>query len=133
MNKIKSLDDLRKMKQQVEDHLNLREKSNDPDSQVQIKVAMATCGIAAGARTVMNALLDKIGTEKLPIVVTQTGCMGYCHAEPTVEVRKPGEDPVVFSHVDAQKAVDIIDKYIKKGELLDGILPINYETIQEKK
>jgi NADP-reducing hydrogenase subunit HndB len=133
MNKIKSLDDLRKMRQQVEAQLNLREKSNDPDSQVQIKVAMATCGIAAGARTVMNTLLDKIEKENLPVVVTQTGCMGYCHAEPTVEVRKPGQEPVVFSHVDEQKSIDIIEKYIKKGELLDGILPVNYETIQDKK
>ena len=133
MNKIKSLDDLRKMKQQVETQLNLREKSNNPDSQVQIKVAMATCGIASGAREVMNAFLEKIEKEKLAAVVTQTGCMGYCHAEPTVEVRKPGEEPLVFSHVDVQKAIDIIDKYVKKGELLDGILPINYETIQDKK
>ncbi len=133
MNKIKSLDDLRKMKQQVEANLNLREKSNDPDSQVQIKVAMATCGIAAGARETMNAFLEKIEKEKLQAVVTQTGCMGYCHAEPTVEVRKPGKDPVVFSHVDVAKVAEIIDKYIKNDVLLDGILPINYETIIDKK
>jgi len=129
MNKIKSLDDLRKMKQQVEANLNLREKSNDPDSQVQIKVAMATCGIASGARETMNAFLEHIAAEKVNAVVTQTGCMGYCHAEPTVEVRKPGYDPVVFSHVDVAKAKEIVERYIKAGELLDGILPVNYETI----
>jgi NADP-reducing hydrogenase subunit HndB len=129
MDKIKSLDDLRKMKQQLENQLQLREKSNDPDSLVQIKVAMATCGIAAGARTVMNTLLERTAAEKLPIVITQTGCMGYCHSEPTVEVHKPGEEPVVFGHVDAKKAVAIIEKYIKQGELLDGIIPQNYERI----
>ncbi len=129
MNKIKSLDDLRKMKQTVQEQITLREKSDNPDSYVQIKVAMATCGIAAGAREVMNAFIKKINDDKIPAVVTQTGCMGYCHAEPTVEVKKPGETPVVFGHVDVKKASEIIDKYIKKGELLEGIIPVNYQTI----
>ncbi|GAB1474200.1 (2Fe-2S) ferredoxin domain-containing protein [Bacteroidota bacterium] len=131
MNKIKSLDDLRKMKQSLENGMNIREKSNSPDSLVQIRVAMATCGIAAGARTVMNALIEKIEKEKIPAVVTQGGCMGYCYAEPTIEVKVPGKDPVVFGNVDAQVAVDIIEKYVLKGELLDGIIPTNYQTINQ--
>ncbi len=129
MNKIKSLSDLRKIKQDVENRLDLREKSDHPEQYVQIKVAMATCGIAAGAREVMNAFIEKIAGEKIGAVVTQTGCMGYCHAEPTVEVHKPGQDPVVFSHVDVAKVADILDKYVKNGELLDGILPVNYQTV----
>jgi len=132
MNKIKSLDDLRKMKQQAESQLNLREKSNDPDSLVQIKVAMATCGIASGARETMNAFLEKIEKDNLNAVVTQTGCMGYCHAEPTVEVRKPGWDPIVFGNVNTQMAVEIVDKYIKQGELIGNIIPVNYQTIDIK-
>jgi len=129
MTKIKSLDELRKRKQQLEQSMEIREKSNHPESLVQIKVAMATCGIAAGARTVMNAFVEKIKKEKIPAVVTQTGCMGYCYAEPTVEVKKPGQDPVVFSYVDVKKAEEIVDKYILNNELLDGILPANYQTI----
>jgi len=132
MNKIKSLDDLRKMKQQAESKLNLREKSNDPDSLVQIKVGMATCGIASGARETMNTFLDKIEKENLNAVVTQTGCMGYCHAEPTVEVIKPGWDPIVYGNVDTLKAVEIVDKYIKQGELVGDIIPVNYQTIDIK-
>ena len=120
MDKIKSPDDLRKIKQQV---------ANPPDSPVQFKVAMATCSIASGSRETMNAFLEKIEKEKLNAVVTQTGCMGYCHAEPTVEVHKPGQAPVVFGHVDEQKAVEIVDRYIRQGELVDGILPVNYQTI----
>lgn len=129
MAKIKSLDDLRKMKQQLEQGMDIREKSNTPESMVQIKVAMATCGIASGARVVMNTLLEKVEKEKVAAIVTQTGCMGYCYAEPTVEVTKPGQDPVVFSYVDAKKAEEIVDKYILNGELIDGILPVNYQTI----
>ena len=133
MAKITSLDDLRKIKQNLEQSMNIREKSDSPEKMVHIKVGMATCGIASGARTVMNAFVDIIEKEKIPAIVTQTGCMGYCYAEPTVEVIKPGSDPVVFSYVDAAKAKEIIDKYIMNGELLDGILPVNYQTIQEKK
>jgi len=82
MNKIKSLADLRKMKQNLENGMNIREKSNSPGSLVQIRVAMATCGIASGARAVMNTFIEKIEKEKIPAVVTQGGCMGYCYAEP---------------------------------------------------
>ncbi|MEZ7884952.1 NADP-reducing hydrogenase subunit HndB [bioreactor metagenome] len=133
MNKIKSLDDLRKMKQDLAGGMDIREKSNSPESLVQIRVAMATCGIASGARTVMNAFIEKIEKEKIAAVVTQGGCMGYCYAEPTVEVKKPGKEPVVFGYVDSKKAIEIVESYILKDELLDGILPVNYQTINEKK
>ncbi len=132
MNKIKSLEDLRKMKQNLEHGMNIREKSNEPESLVQIRVAMATCGIASGARTVMNTLVEKIEKEKIPAVVTQGGCMGYCYAEPTIEVKVPGKDPVVFGYVDTAKAIEIVEKYIVNGELLDGIIPTNYKTINDK-
>ena len=131
MNKIKSLDDLRKMKQNLESGMNIREKSDSPDSLVQIRVAMATCGIAAGARSVMNTLINKIEKEKIPAVVTQGGCMGYCYAEPTIEVKVPGKDPVVFGYVDTTKAIEIIDKYVLNGEFVDGVIPVNYKTISE--
>lgn len=133
MNKIKSLDDLRKMKQNLEHEMNIREKSNEPESLVQIRVAMATCGIASGARTVMNTLVEKIEKDKIPAVVTQGGCMGYCYAEPTIEVKVPGKDPVVFGNVDSQRAIEILEKYVVNGELLEGIIPTNYQTINEKK
>jgi len=132
MNKIKSLDDLRKMKQSLKSDISIREKSDKAEEMVRVRVAMATCGIAAGAREVMNTLLRKVEEDSLPVVVTQGGCMGYCYAEPTIEVAVPGKDPVVFSHVDPARALEIVDKYIVKGELLDGIIPVNYQTIQEK-
>jgi NADP-reducing hydrogenase subunit HndB len=94
---------------------------------------MATCGIAAGARTVMNTLIEKLEKEKIPAVVTQGGCMGYCYAEPTIEVKVPGKDPVVFGKVDAAVAEDIVVKYIKNGELIDGIIPVNYQSFNEQK
>jgi NADP-reducing hydrogenase subunit HndB len=132
MNKIKSLDELRNLKHKFENEMDIREKSNSPDKHIQIRVAMATCGIAAGARPVMNAIIERVEKDRLPVIVTQSGCMGFCYAEPTVEVTLPGKEPVVFGHVDTSKAMEIIDKYVVKGELVDGILPVNYQTIKEK-
>ncbi|GHU85586.1 NADP oxidoreductase [Bacteroidia bacterium] len=131
MEKIKSLADLRKMKENVQNQLNLRERGEEAEKLVQIKVAMATCGIAAGAKPVMDFLISELDKRNIPAVVTQTGCMGYCYAEPTIEVKKPGQDPIVFGKVDTKKADEIIEKYIKNEEIVDGIIPTNYKTINE--
>lgn len=133
MTKVKSLSDLKKMRDELQAKVTLREKSDQPDKLVQVKVSMATCGIASGAKEIMNYLIDELDRRAVEAIVTQTGCMGYCHAEPTIEVILPGEEPVVFGHVDTKKADEIIEKYIKSGELVDGIIPVNYETVKEKK
>jgi len=129
MTKITSLADLKKMKADLKAQISLREKSDNPDSRTQVKVAMATCGIAAGAKNIMEYLVEELDKRGVDALVSQTGCLGYCFAEPTVEVIIPGSDPVVFGYVDTKKANDIIEKYIKNGELLDGIIPINYQKI----
>jgi NADP-reducing hydrogenase subunit HndB len=132
MTMIKSLDDLRKIKADVEAKISLRERSDNADSLVQVKVAMATCGIASGAKTVMDYLVTEFEKRNIPAVVSQTGCMGYCYAEPTIEVKLPGQEPVVFGYVNEKKADQIIEKYVKNGELIDGIIPVNYESIDSK-
>lgn len=131
MSKIKSLADLKKMRDEVRSKITLRERSDSPDERVQVRVAMATCGIASGAKDVMEFMIDSFEKRNVDAVVTQTGCMGYCYAEPTIEVKVPGKDPIVFGYVDVNKADEIIEKYIKNGELLDGIIPVNYQTIDE--
>jgi NADP-reducing hydrogenase subunit HndB len=132
MGEVKSLADLRRIKEDLRTKMSLRENSNNPESLVQIKVAMATCGIASGAKQVMDFFIDELEKRNIQAVVTQTGCMGYCFAEPTVEITLPGKDPVVYGYVNADKADNIIEKYIKNGELVDGIIPVNYETIEKK-
>jgi NADP-reducing hydrogenase subunit HndB len=132
MSKIKSLADLRKMKDEVQNQLNLRENGENAVNLIQIKVAMATCGIASGAKQTMDFLISDLDKRNIPAVVTQTGCMGYCYAEPTIEVKKPGKDPVVFGKVDVKKADEIISRYILKDELVDDVIVVNYKTIDEK-
>lgn len=129
MTKIKSLADLKKMKESFQSKIALREKSDSPEGRVIVKVAMATCGIASGSKQVMDFMVDELDKRNIDAIVSQTGCMGYCYAEPTIEVTLPGKEPVVFGYVDTAKADDIIEKYIKNGELLEGIIPMNYETI----
>ena len=118
MTKIKSLDDLRNRKLQLEQSMDIREKSNNPESLVQIKVAMATCGIASGAREVMNALLEKVEKEKVPAVITQTGCMGLCYVEPTIEVLVPGMPDTIYGNVDAETAKKIVEQHIIGKQLV---------------
>ena len=90
---------------------------------------MATCGIASGSKETMEYFINNLEKNGITAVVTQTGCMGYCYAEPTVEIAKPGRDPIVFGNVDTAKAEEIIQKYLKNDELVEGIIPVNYNTI----
>ena len=112
MDKIKNLADLRKMKEGMQARMSMRENSDSSDAIIQIKVGMATSGIASGAKETMSYLI-----------------MGYSYAEPTVEVTIPGKDPVVFGDVKIPRAQEIIEKYIIGGELIEGILPANYRSI----
>ena len=131
MTKIKSVADLRKIRDEVQSKIKLRENSDHPDQLVQVKVGMATCGIASGAKETMKYFVEELEQQAIDAVVTQTGCMGYCYAEPTIEVTLPGKDPVVFGYVNKKKAEEIIDVYIKRGELIDGVIPITFKTIDE--
>ena len=132
MSKITSLADLNKKREELKSGPGLRTNAIDPENVVQVKVAMATCGIASGAKTIMEFFLEQLERRNVAAVVTQTGCMGYCYAEPTIEVKLPEQDPVVFGFVDLKRADQIIEKYIKTGELVDGIIPVNYQTIDLK-
>ena len=130
MTKIKSLEDLKKMKEQLQNKVDIREKGENIDSLVQIKIAMGTCGIAAGAKATMDTFMAELSKNGIKnAVITQTGSMGYCHSEPTVEITIPGKDAVVFGNVNAAKTTEIVEKYIKNGELVDGIIPVNYKEV----
>ena len=131
MNKITSLADLKRIKDQVHSKIRIRENSDAADTLVQIKVGMATCGIASGAKETMSFFIEETERQAIDAVVTQTGCMGYCYAEPTVEVTLPGKEPAVFGFVNKAKAREILDRYIIKGEMVDGMIPVTYKTIDE--
>ena len=116
-----TLADLRKMREEKQKALDMRDASN---KDVQVVVGMGTCGIAAGAKETFTALIDTLTQKGLTnVLVRQTGCMGLCHSEPTVEVVVPGMPTVIYGHVDATTAKAIVDKHILGKELIaDKIL-----------
>lgn len=133
MSKIKSLEDLKRIREEQLITLHGQGKDKTAERLVKIKVAMATCGIASGAKETMEFMNDALEKRGVNALVSPVGCMGYCYAEPTIEVTLPEKEPVVFGDVDRRKADEIIEKYIKGGELVDGIIPVNYETIDNIK
>ncbi len=122
MSKVKSLEELKKIREQAKSNTNLRTTGENPDRTV-IAIGMATCGIAAGARKSMSALLDEIEKNAVQNVsVVATGCLGYCYAEPLVEIREPGKQPLRYANVDEARAREIIQKHIMNGELVDNAI-----------
>ena len=81
---------------------------------------MATCGIAAGARPVLNAFVEGVAEAGLTdkVTVTQTGCIGICQYEPVVEVFVQGNEKVTYVKMTAEKAKEIIEKHIKGGAVV---------------
>ena len=127
METIKTVADLKKIRNSIQEANQKQIEENGNKKLVEIKVAMATCGIASGAKAVMDFFIEELPKRNIVANVKKTGCMGYCYAEPTLEITIEDEKPVVFGFVDIKKAGEIIEKFIKKGELVDGIIPINYE------
>ena len=82
---------------------------------------MGTCGIAAGAKQTLDAFINALDEHKLvdQVLIRQTGCMGLCHSEPTVEVAAPGMPNVIYGKVDAAAAREIVKKHLIGHELLD--------------
>jgi len=131
MSKIKSLSDLQKLSAQLQSKVQVRKLSAEKDTVPVIRVSMATCGIASGAKPIMEYLIDEIEKRKIKAIVRQTGCMGFCYVEPTIEVVLPGQEPVMFGNVDQARAQEIIEKYLISGNLVDGIIPRTYKTSNE--
>ena len=92
---MKSLAELEAIKNKIKNQVEIR-KDSDEDT-IRIVVGMATCGIAAGARPVLSALVDEVGKRDLSnVTVAQTGCVGMCRLEPIVEVTAPGKEKVTY-------------------------------------
>ncbi|MCX6325982.1 MAG: (2Fe-2S) ferredoxin domain-containing protein [Bacteroidia bacterium] len=122
METIKSPADLEKSKAAILARMHGKEKT-------RIRVHMGTSGLASGAKEILEFLTLELQKRSIDADIIRAGDLGYCFAEPTIEVKRVGEDPLVFGNVDKQKADEIIEKYIKNGEYVDGILPVNYRTI----
>ena len=114
-----TLEDLRKLRDSKKTDLRKRDAEG---KEIQVVVGMGTCGIAAGAKVTLDAFIKALDDNNLvdSVLVRQTGCMGLCHSEPTVEVIVPGMPAVIYGRVDAATAGEIVKKHLVGRELLDN-------------
>ena len=112
---MKTLADLNAIKERMRAQINNRAGVDD-SKDIRVVVGMATCGIAAGARPVLNAFLEEVSKRNLTNVkVTQAGCLGMCKLEPMVEVFVPGKEKVTYVKLTADAAKQIVAEHIVNG------------------
>ena len=121
---MKSLAELAAIRDKMKDKVIIREGTSD----VRVVVGMATCGIAAGARPVLNAFVEEVNkaglTEK--VAVSQTGCIGVCQYEPVVEIFEAGKEKVTYVKMTAEKAAEVVEKHLKGGNVIAEYTITNY-------
>ena len=127
MKQVGSVSDLKKIKSKY-----LRSLSeNEDNGTIEIKIGMSTCGIASGAGEIMRVFREECEFQAIDVIVKKTGCLGYCYAEPMVEIKLPGARPKVYGYVDKKRAKEIIEKYIIRGEAVDGEIEISYQSVND--
>jgi len=111
---MKSLAELQAIKEKMQGKVSLREGTDEK----RVVVGMATCGIAAGARPVLNAFVEQVNAAGLAanITVTQTGCIGICQYEPVVEVFEAGKEKVTYVKMTADKVARVVEEHLKGGK-----------------
>ena len=111
---MKSLEELLAIKQKAQAQIAARDA--DGQDGIRVVVGMATCGIAAGARPVLNAFVDEVAKRNLKgVTVSQTGCIGMCQYEPIIEVFEPGKEKVTYVKMTAEKAAKIVNEHLVNG------------------
>ena len=113
---MKSLAELAAIREKMKDKVVLREGTGE----IRVVVGMATCGIAAGARPVLNAFVEEVSKAGLSekVTVSQTGCIGVCQFEPVVEIFEAGKDKVTYVKMTAEKAAEVVEKHLKGGNIV---------------
>lgn len=113
---MKSLEELAAIREKMKGKVDLREGTND----IRIVVGMATCGIAAGARPVLNTMVEEVDKQGLrdKATVSQTGCIGICQFEPVAEVFEPGKEKVTYVRLNPDKAAKIVVDHIVNGNVV---------------
>ncbi len=111
---MKTLAELMAIKEATMQKMTVREDTGD--DAIRVVVGMATCGIAAGARPVLNAFVDEVAKRNLKgVTVSQTGCIGMCQYEPIVEVIQPGKEKVTYVKMTAEKVAKVVNDHIVNG------------------
>jgi len=116
---MKSLEELKAIREKMQGQVSLRGEDHD---NTRVVVGMATCGIASGARPVLNTLATLVQEKGLTgkIAVTQTGCIGLCQYEPIVEVMEPGKTKVTYIKMNSEKAAEVVERHLVGGHIVEA-------------
>jgi NADP-reducing hydrogenase subunit HndB len=114
MPKLKTLEDLKKLRDEAQKDLKVRLETG-----TTITVGMGTCGIAAGARETMHAILEELKKREIEAHVTTTGCIGMCVKEPLVDIEQAGKPRITYGNVRADMIPKIIEEHLIKGNVVD--------------
>ena len=113
---MKSLAELQALRDKMKGNMGIRDED---DASIRVVVGMATCGIAAGARPVLQAFTDEVAKRGLQnVAVGQTGCIGMCRLEPIVEISVPGQEKVTYVKMTAEKAVQVVNDHLVNGNVV---------------
>lgn len=123
---MKSLEELKAIRDKMKDKVVLREGS----SEKRVVVGMATCGIAAGARPVLNAFVEEVNREGLAgsVTVSQTGCIGICQFEPVVEVFEAGKEKTTYVKMTPEKVSRVVKEHLASGKVVSEYTIANYKA-----
>ncbi|HIT63189.1 MAG TPA: (2Fe-2S) ferredoxin domain-containing protein [Candidatus Ventrimonas merdavium] len=115
---MKSLEELRAIREKMQGQVGLRAEDH---AHTRVVVGMATCGIASGARPVLNTLSRLVQEKGLTgkVAVTQTGCIGLCQYEPIVEVMEPGKPKITYIKMDSEKAAEVVERHLIGGHIVE--------------
>ena len=116
---MKSLEELRAIREKMQGQVSMRAEDH---THTRVVVGMATCGIASGARPVLNTLSRLVQEKGLTnrVAVTQTGCIGLCQYEPIVEVMEPGKPKVTYIKMNPDKAAEIVERHLIGGHVVEN-------------
>lgn len=114
---MKSLEELKELRENLQKEMSARNSAD----KAKIIIGMGTCGIAAGARDILQAVLEEIEKRDLDIIITQTGCIGMCEKEPLLDVKLPGKERITYGNVSKKDVERIIVEHVINGNVVEDL------------
>lgn len=120
---MKSLKELRELRETLQRDMSARDNAE----KTKIIIGMGTCGIAAGARKILKAVLDEIEKRELDVLVTQTGCIGMCEKEPLLDVKLPGKERITYGNLEEKDVKKVIVEHVVNGNVVEDLAIARFE------
>lgn len=114
---MKSLEELKELREKLQKDMSARNKEDKPE----IIIGMGTCGIAAGARKILQAVLKETDKRNLKVTISQTGCIGMCEKEPLLDVKLPGKERITYGNLEEKDVKRIIVEHVINGNIVEDL------------